>query len=97
MKYFKLHRWNLIRQYREEREEDARQRLAIKKRTKKLIKAALTYSMLKTIYRKFDEYREDKRIEAMQNYSASKIRFSYLNIMDRLHGAHEHSLFRQYC
>lgn len=34
MKYFKLHKWALIRQYREEKEEDARERLNIKKRTR---------------------------------------------------------------
>lgn len=36
-KYFKLHRWALIRQYREEMEENARQRLNIKKRTRRII------------------------------------------------------------
>ena len=34
MKYFKLHKWALIRQYREEKEEDARERLNIKKRAR---------------------------------------------------------------
>ena len=34
MKYFKLHKWAIIRAYREEKEEQARIRLSIKKRAK---------------------------------------------------------------
>lgn len=55
MKYFKLHKWSLIRQIREEKEENARERLNTKKQLSALIKLAATYLMIIKIKDKYIE------------------------------------------
>ena len=55
MKYFKLHKWSLIRQIREEKEENARERLNTKKELSALIKLATTYLMIIKIKDKYIE------------------------------------------
>ena len=58
MKYFKLHRWAIIRHYREEKEEQARIRLSIKKRAKQLIIKGRTYMIIKDIYQRYEKMRD---------------------------------------
>lgn len=47
MKYFKLHRWNLIKQHREEMKTQALVRLDIKNRAEYYCKLGFTYNILK--------------------------------------------------
>ena len=53
MKYFKLHRWAIIKHHRIEMEADARVRFDIKRRAKDWAKKGLTYLIFKEIYQKF--------------------------------------------
>ena len=57
MKYFKLHRWNIIKHHREVKEAEAKVRLSIKKRAKQLIKLGLTFLTMRNIYQRFAVHR----------------------------------------
>ena len=53
MKYFKLHRWALIRHVREEKTKEALVRLEIKNRVRNWIQQAMTFEYIKEIHRKY--------------------------------------------
>ena len=53
MKYFKLHRWALIRAHREDKEEQALVRLSIKQRCRKVLSLACAYLLFQKVYAKF--------------------------------------------
>jgi len=57
IKYFKLYRWDLIRQFRFEKQEEKEALLKIMYRTKQLIIRAQTYGILKRIFAVFDARR----------------------------------------
>ena len=54
MKYFKLYRWALIRAHREDKEEQARVRLSIKHRCRKLLTLGAAYLLFQKVYATFD-------------------------------------------
>ena len=83
MKYFKLHRWAIIRHYREEMESDARIRLKIKKRLTSLIRLGSTYNILKFICHKFVARREFLREEKFKNDTASMFQRVYAKYRKR--------------
>ena len=84
LKYFKLHRGALIKQYREEREEDARERLNIKKRARQLIQLGHTYLMLRLIFGKFEERKKFLAGEALKNFSAARIQNMFRKYKKRI-------------
>ena len=73
MKYFKLHRWAIIRHYREEKEEQARIRLSIKKRAKQLIIKGRTYMIIKDIYQRYEKMRDQVRRQIMMDQNSRRI------------------------
>ena len=84
MKYFKLHRWDIIRHYREEKEQDARIRLKIKKRLTKLIILGSTYNFLKRTCEKFVNLRERIRQEEFENRTATRFKNVFLRYKNRV-------------
>ena len=73
MKYFKLHRWSLIKHHREHKESEALIRLNIKKRMKACIIRAQTYLMIQKIYQKFAEERAAEYLRIRQRECVSRI------------------------
>jgi len=84
MKYFKLHRWDLIKHYREEMESQALVRFNIKKRARACIKLGLTYMILKEIYSKFEAHRDRVREQERREAAAAKIQHVFNKYMEKM-------------
>jgi len=84
MKYFKLHRWDLIKQYRSEKQEEKAALLKIMHRAKQIIIRVHSYLMLKHIFARFNALRDAKRIYKKKKESALKIQGIYGKFMERL-------------
>lgn len=95
-KYFKLHRWALIKNFRVEMESQARVRLRIKKRAKQCIKLGRTYAIMKEIFKRFDDHRTAVRKHMAQVSAATRIQQFYRKYRVRQSAGYERRTLKQY-
>lgn len=84
LKYFKLHRWDLLRSIRSHQMEEKEALLKIMSRAKQLIIRGHTYLILKQVCERFVQRREAVRLQKLKERGALKIQRVYNYYMSRL-------------